>query len=207
MNTAVIKLQYGNGITIETVGTLDLNAAYVGDHINPIKNSAEIMHEYGSGLTIGTITGNLLLDAQYIKVNINTIKGNTVIKQEYGDLTLVNVGTLGLSTAYTNVSLGNVNGDANIKMKYNRINVNQINPACKNFNFDGEYVSIGLGFNDHHNASFNVQTDYTSFKHMSNITSKLISNNDETKKYSGKIGNGGNASVAIKSEYGQVVFK
>ncbi len=207
LNTAVIRHEYGSGISIGAVGTLDLRAEYVGINIKNIKNSANIKVEYGNGLTVGNIGGNLLLNAEYAKVNIGNIKGNTVIRQSYSDLVVGNVGKLGLRTEYTNVSIGSINGDASITMDYNRLNVNEIMPACKNFTFKGEYASVNLGFNERYNANFSLQTAYGSFKTGSGTSSRLVGETDETKRYAGKIGNGGDASLSIRSEYGSITFK
>ncbi|MDN3587786.1 hypothetical protein QWY86_13975 [Pedobacter aquatilis] len=208
LNTAIVKHQYGGGVSIGAVNTIDLDAQYVGVNINTIRKSADLKVQYGSGLTVGNIGGNLLLNAEYAKVNINNIKGNTVIKQGYGSLTLANVGKLSLKSEYTNVSLGTLNGDANINMSYNKLNIAELTPACKTLTFDGEYVGIGVGFDERYAANFNVTTTYAGFKYGSNVSaSKTSGDYDQTKRYTGKVGNGGNANITIKSEYGSVVFK
>ena len=207
LNAAVIKHEYNGPVTIGAVGTLQLDAEYVAVNINTIRKSADIKVQYGKGLTIGTIGGNLLLNAEYAKVNINTVKGNTVAKQAYGDLNIASAGKIAVKAEYSNVTLGSLNGDANITMDYNRLNVSEITPACKNFTFGGEYVSVGLGFADRYNGNFNVSTSYAGFKYGSNVTTSLVSKDDETKRYAGKIGSGGAANVSIKTEYGSVTFK
>lgn len=207
LNTGIVNHEYGGGISIGGAGTLKLNAEYVPVNISNIRRSADIKVEYGSGLTIGSIAGNLLLNTEYTKVNINSIKGNTVIKQGYGSLTIANVARLSLKTEYTSVSLGTLNGDASIDMDYNHLIVGEVTAACKNFGFNGEYTSISLGFADRYNANFNVSTSYSGFKYGSTVASNLVSNDDETKRYSGKIGNGSGANVSIKTEYGAVTFK
>jgi len=207
LNAAVVKHEYNGPVTIGAVGTLQLDAEYVAVNINTIRKSADIKIQYGRGLTIGTIGGNLLLNSEYAKVNINTVRGNTVAKQAYGDLNIASAGKIAVNAEYSNVTLGTLNGDANINMDYNRLSINEITPACKNFTFGGEYVSIGLGFADRYNANFNVSTSYAGFKYGSNVTSNMVSKDDETKKYSGKIGSGGAANVSIKTEYGSVTFK
>lgn len=207
LNAAVVKHEYGGGVSIGSVGTLQLDAEYVSVNVNTISKSANIKVQYGGGLTVGSIAGNLLLNSEYAKVNINSIKGNTVIKQSYSSLALASVGKLSLKTEYTNVTLGTLNGDALIDMDYNRLSVSEITSACKSFSFTGEYASVGLGFSSNYNASFNVATTYAGFKYGSNVTTRLVSDDDENKKYSGKIGNGGTANVIIKTEYGAVTFK
>jgi len=207
LNAAVVKHEYNGPVTIGSVGTLELDAQYVGVNINTIRKSADIKIQYGKGLTVGTIGGNLLLNAEYAKVNINTVKGNTVVKQAYGDLNIASAGKIAVNAEYSNVTLGTLNGDGNINMDYNRLTVNEITPACKNFSFGGEYVTVGLGFADRFNGNFNLSTSYAGFKYGANVTSNLVSKDDENKKYSGKIGSGGVANVNIKTGYGSVTFK
>ncbi|WP_245221949.1 hypothetical protein [Pedobacter kyungheensis] len=207
INAAVVKHSYNGPVSIGSVGTLELAAEYVAVNVNTIRKSADIKVEYGGGLTVGNIGGNLLLNTEYAKVDINSVKGNTVIKQGYGSLNLASVGKLNLKTEYTNVSLGALNGDALIDMEYNKLSVADITPACRNFTFTGEYVSTALGFNDRYNANFNLSTSYAGFKYGSNVSASKVSDDDETKKYAGKIGSGGSATVNVKSEYGSITFK
>lgn len=207
LNAAVVKHEYGGGVTIGAVGTLDLDAQYVAVTVNTIRKSADLKVEYGGGLTVGNIGGNLLLNTEYAKVNISGVKGNTVVKQGYGSLSIGSVGKLTLKTEYTNVTLGTLNGDANLDMDYNHLSVTEITPACKTFTFNGEYVSVGLGFSNNYNANFNITTSYAGFKYGSNVTARSAGDDDEVKRYAGKIGSGGSSTVTIKSEYGSIVFK
>lgn len=207
INTAVVKHEYGGGVSIGSIGTLQLDAEYVPVNVNTISKSANIKIQYGSGLTVGSIAGNLLLNSEYAKVNINSVKGNTVIKQGYGSLSIANAGKLSINSEYTNVTLGTINGDANIKMDYNRLSVAELTPACKSFIFNGEYASAGIGFANNYSANFNITTTYAGFKYGSNVSATKNSDDDETKRYSGKVGNGSGASINIKSEYGAITFK
>lgn len=207
INTAVVKHEYGGGVSIGSVGTLQLDAEYVPVNVNTISKSANIKIQYGSGLTVGSIAGNLLLNSEYAKVNINSVKGNTVIKQGYGSLSIANAGKLSINSEYTNVTLGTLNGDANIKMDYNRLSVAELTPACKSFIFNGEYASAGIGFASNYNANFNITTTYAGFKYGSNVSATKNSDDDETKRYSGKVGNGSGGSINIRSEYGAITFK
>jgi len=207
LNAAVVKHEYNGPVTIGAVGTLELDAEYVAVNINTIRKSADIKVQYGKGLTVGTIGGNLLLNAEYAKVNINTVRGNTVAKQAYGDFNIASAGKIAVNAEYSNVTLGTLNGDANITMDYNRLNVNEITAACRNFSFAGEYVSVGLGFSDRYNGNFNVSTSYAGFKYGSNVSANLVSKDEQDKRYSGKIGSGGTGNVSVKTEYGAVTFK
>jgi hypothetical protein len=206
LNKAVVKQQYGKGLTIGTVGTLDLDVQYAGANITNIKGNAVVKQQYGSGLVIGSVD-NLELNAQYTNVNVTTINGNASIKQEYNKLSIGSVGKLKLDAQYTSATVGNLKGDGYFDMEYNNLNIANISSACKILTVKSEYADISLGFANGYNASFEVNKTYGSFKYGSDVTSKIVSSDDETKKYSGKIGNGGTADVKISAEYGAVTFK
>lgn len=207
LNAATVKHAYGAGVSIGSVGTLELDAEYVGVNVNTIRKSADLKVQYGSGLTVGNIAGNLLLNSEYAKVGINSVKGNTVVKQAYGSLSVASAGKISIKSEYTNVTLGTLNGDANIDMDYNKLSVTELSPACKLFTFNGEYASVNLGFNEKFNANFTISTTYAGFKYGSNVSTNKVSDDDETKRYTGKVGSGGSAMINIKSEYGAITFK
>ncbi|MFI5451582.1 hypothetical protein ACHMWN_05435 [Pedobacter sp. UC225_61] len=206
LNKAVVKQQYGKGLTIGTVGTLDLDVQYAGADITNIKGNAVIKQQYGSGLVIGSVD-NLELAAQYTNVNVTSINGNASIKQQYNKISIGSVGKLKLDAQYTSATIGSLKGDGYFDIEYNNLNIANISTACKILTVKSEYADINLGFANGYNGNFEVNKTYGSFKYGSDITSKLVSSDDETKKYSGKIGNGGNADVKISAEYGAVTFK
>ena len=209
LNGAVVKQQYGSGLTIGTVNTLDLNAQYSGVKINTIKGNAVIKQQYGSGLTIGSVD-DVNLTAQYVNVNISTIRGNAVVKQQYNNLTIGSVGKLDLNSQYTNTTINNLNGDGKFDMSYNKLNIAEVGAGVKSLSVDGRYVNISLGFSSSHHADFDVHTSYANFKYGDRVTAKQLGdtkNYSSTKDYTGKIGNGGSSSVKISSGYGSVTFK
>lgn len=211
LNKASVKQQYGSGLTIGTVGTLDLDAQYAGVTISMIKGDAVIKQQYGSGLKIGSV-GNLDLDVQYASVNVGTVKGSAVIKQQYNSLTLGSVGKISLRSQYTGVTIGNLKGDGTFKMSYNHFTVTEVSPACRRLTVDADYVNLNLGFGNSFNGDFNLQKSYGGFNYDNNVKVLSSTDNEENrsssnKRYSGKIGNGGSSSVQIDAAYGSVTFK
>ncbi|RZK82628.1 MAG: hypothetical protein EOO92_00990 [Pedobacter sp.] len=209
LNAAVVKQQYGSGLTIGTVNRLDLNAQYSGVKINTIKGNAVIKQQYGSGLTIGSVD-DLNLTAQYANVNIGTIKGNAVVKQQYNNLTIGSVGKLELNSQYTNATITSLNGDGKFDMSYNKLTISEVGNGAKSLGVDGRYVNISLGFAENYHADFDVHTSYAGFKYADRVTAKQLGdtkNYSSTKDYTGKIGNGGASVVKISSGYGSVNFK
>lgn len=208
LNKAVIKQQYGSGLVIGTVGTLDLNAQYASVNITTVKGNAQIKQQYGSGLKIGSV-GNLVLDAQYASVNVGTIRGDAQIKQQYNSLTIASVEKLDLRAQYAGISIGTLKGDGNFKIGYNNLKINEVGAGCRNLNVEAQYVAVGIGFTDNYNADFTVQNSYSSFRYGANVKAKSSGDDDDSssKSYSGKIGNGGSANVRIKADYGSVSFR
>lgn len=208
INRAVIKHEYGAGVVLGSVGTLDLDVEYVNVNITNIKGDAVIKQEYGGGLTLGGVN-NLDLDVQYATVNIGTIRGNATIKQEYNSIKIGSVGKLNINAEYTGVTVGTLRGDGSFRLSYNNLNINEIGLGCKALTVDAEYVDMGFNFNAAYNADFIVSREYGSFKYGSNVRARVESDEDDssTKRYYGRIGNGGTAAIRIKTEYGSVVFK
>lgn len=205
MNNAVVKQQYGSGLTLGTVGTLDLNAQYAGVHIGAIKGNAIIRQQYGSGLTIGSV-GSLDLDAQYANVNIGAINGNAALKQQYNNLSIGSVNKLDLKGQYVTVKIASLKGDGNFKLAYNRLLIDNIGGGCKVFNLDADYVDASLNFISGYQGDFDVKTRYTGFKPGAGVTCRPAVGEGQEKNYSGKIGNGGGCKIAIKADYGSIAL-
>lgn len=208
LNKAVIKQQYGSGLVIGTVGTLDLNAQYASVTINTIKGDAQIKQQYGSGLKIGTVN-NLTLNAQYTNVQLTTVKGDAQIKQQYNNLSIGSVDKLDLRAQYAGVTIGNLRGDGTFKTSYHSFKIAEVGAGCKNLSIDADYADVNLGFADNYNADFTVDKNYGGFKYSGRVSARSTGEKESSssKNYIGKIGNGGSGNVRIKSDYGSVTFR
>lgn len=208
INKAVVKQQYGSGLTIGAAGTLDLNAQYVTVRINTIRGDAIIRQQYGSGISI-TNVNNLDLDIQYANVRVDNIKGNAIIRQQYNNIKIGTVGKLDLKSQYANVEIGALRGDGYFKMSYNNFDIVDVGAGCRNLTIDADYVDTKLKFADGFNGDFNVQTSYSGFKSGDRVAVRQAASQDDdnSKNYTGKIGSGGRVAVRIKSDYGSVTFR
>lgn len=208
INKAVVKQQYGSGLTIGAAGTLDLNAQYVTVRINTIRGDAIIKQQYGSGISI-TNVNNLDLDIQYANVRVDNIKGNAIIRQQYNSIKIGTVGKLDLKSQYANVEIGALRGDGFFKMSYNNFDIAEVGTGCRNLTIDADYVDTKLKFAEGFNSDFNVQTSYSGFKSGDRVTVRQSGSQDDdnSKNYTGKIGSGGRSAVRIKSDYGSVTFR
>ncbi|NQX41837.1 hypothetical protein SAMN05421820_109103 [Pedobacter steynii] len=204
VNVATIKQQYGSGLTIGTVGTLDLNAQYVGVNIQKIRGNATVKQQYGSGLTIGSVD-NLELDVQYANVTLGTINGNANVKQQYNNISISSVNKLNLKAEYANVKLGSLKGDGSFKLSYNKLNIDNVGAGCRNLSIDADYAGVALGFGTGYHADFDLKTEYGKFKPGPAVY-RTVQDEDNKKQYSGKIGNGGASKINIKTDYGSVTF-
>lgn len=208
---ATIKHQYGAGVVLGTIGTLNLNAQYTKVDITSITGEAVIEQQYGQGLTIGSV-GSLNLDAQYIKVKIGSVKRNgAIVNQQYGSLDITSVGSIKVDAQYTGVNIGQLNGDASFNMQYNNLTIGTVGEGVKRLTADCEYVSMSFNFAERYNANVDVQTSYASFRFGAGVSAKLTGDDEDRssreKNYVGKIGSGGTNVVRIKAEYGSVTFK
>ena len=208
LNKATLRQQYGSGMNIGTVRTLDLDAQYAAVNIGTIRGDAIIKQQYGSGLNIGTVN-NIELNAQYAGVNITTVKGNAKMRQQYNNLNIGSVGAIDLVAQYTSANIGTLNGAGKFKMDYNKLTIANVTDACKTISIDGDYLGTAVAFNDKYNAEFEVNTNYASFKYGGRIASSMTSGSDNSnsKHYAGKIGDGSGAKVNVRANYGSVTFE
>lgn len=205
MEKATIKQQYGSGLTIGTVGTLDLNIQYAGVKINRITGDAVIRQQYGSGLHLGSV-GNLVLNAQYANISIENINGNATIDQQYNILNISNVGNVNLRSQYSGVTIGTLRGDGNFNMDYNNLSIQHVLASCRNLTVKSTYLDTKINFAGNYHGDFAVRQTYGSFRQGERVS--LTSGGDEeargssARNYAGRIGNGKISSIRISSAYG-----
>lgn len=204
INVATIKQQYGSGLSLGTVGTLDLNAQYAVVDIKKIKGNAVIKQQYGQGLNVGSVD-NLDLDAQYVNVAVGTVNGNATVKQQYNSIAIASVNKLNIRGEYANVKVGNLKGDGTFRVGYNKLIIDNVLTGCKSLIINADYATVSLGFGSGYHADFDVKTNYGGFR-PGPASSRTISDEDNSRQYSGKIGNGGASKITIKADYGSVSF-
>ncbi|WP_113660835.1 hypothetical protein [Pedobacter nanyangensis] len=214
VNKATIKQQYGSGLTIASIGDLNLTAQYATVRIGDIKRNASIRQQYGSGLSIESV-GNLDLDAQYASVKIGTVRGEAGIRVQYGSgLSIEQVGNLSLTSQYTAVRVGRLTGIFTAKSQYGgKLNIEKIEASSKTINVDAEYITVTLGFAPNFGGNLNVDTHYASFKYGENVNAKRVGVDEEergsssTKEYAGTIGRGGPSNVKATVRYNSITIR
>lgn len=211
VNKAVLKHQYGGGITLNRAGAVDLDVQYAQASLKSVSGNVRAKVQYGEGLYIGS-AHDLVLDAQYAKVKIEGLTGNATIEQQYSNLSMGSVNKLTLKTEYAGVTIAALKGDASIDMEYDRLNIGSVGSGCKTLSVKSNYTDISMAFANGFNASLAVETDYAGFKYSGNVQAKAMQDDDDrsyssTKNYSGKIGTGGTGSVRIRAEYGSVTLR
>lgn len=214
VNKATIKQQYGSGLTIASIGDLNLNAQYATVRIGDIKRNASIRQQYGSGLTIASVGGDLDLDAQYASVKVGIVKGDAGIKVQYGSgLNIEQVGNLSVTAQYAGVRVGRLIGNMTAKAQYgSRLSVEKVEASSKIVNIDAEYIGVTLDFAANYGGNLNVDTHSSSFKFGENINAKKVGDDEDRgssskKEYNGTIGRGGSSNVKVTARYGSVTFR
>lgn len=171
VNAAKIKQQYGDGVTINSIGTLDLDIQYASAKITTVKGSANIKHQYGGGTTIGS-AGALTVSAQYTNIKVGSLKGNLNTKVQYGRLTVNEIESgakdITVNGSYSDIDLNFVasyNADFDISTNYGGGFRSGSNVTTKRQGDDRGYSSVknysgqvGKGGN----ARINIKTDYGS---------------------------------------------
>lgn len=91
-------------------------------------------------------------------------------------------------------------------MAYDRLAIDHIGSGCKNLVVNAEHAHVSIGFNENYHADFDVIATYARFIYGDRVAARVLSDGDNTKIYSDKIGNEGSAKVVIKEVYGSVSF-
>jgi hypothetical protein len=128
INRATIRQQYGTGLTLGTVGQLNLDAQYTKVHIQTVKRATNVIKIQYGGLDIGSIE-NLTLKAQYTGISIGNFAGEGNFDVQYNNL---NIGQLGqrckklvVDAQYVNIAFGladNFNATFDLRTSYSNFN-------------------------------------------------------------------------------------
>lgn len=211
VNAAKIKHQYGDGVTINSIGTLDINAQYTSVNIGTVKGNAQITHQYGNGVTIGTVGGSLDANAQYTAITVTTIKGNATISQQYGrGVTIGSVGNLNINAQYAGVKVDNLRGNLTTKMQNGRLDIDNVEASGKIINVNTAYTNVVIGFDQNYGGDLDVSTNYCDFKYGGNVSAKKLGEDrgySSVKNYSGQVGKGGAGKINVRADYGSVTLK
>jgi len=170
INQAKIKLQFGDGLTIQNIGTMDLDAQYVAVNIGTVKD-AIIKQRFGKGLTIGAV-GSLNLDAQYTTVKMTTLRGNATNKIQFGKFFIDEIETgcknFDINAQHSDLSLGfatNYNANFDIATSFggfkfsDNVSVKKIGDEGKRYISSKSYAGqIGKGGV----ANVSIKTQYGS---------------------------------------------
>lgn len=127
-NALKIKHQYGSGVTIGTVGSLEIEAQYTAVKITNVKGAASIRHQYGGGITIGTVGGAMNVNNQYAGVKVGALRGNLTCRSQYGSVKIDDIEAgrdVDVDAQFAAVNLGfasNYAGDFEVRTSYASFN-------------------------------------------------------------------------------------
>ncbi len=155
---AKINHQYGGGLTIGSIGEIELLAQYTDVNIGEIKQSSIIKQQYGFGITIGN-AGPLSATVQYSTLKIGNLQGSLTSKVQYGKVNIDEVRadckTIDINADYTNVNLGfasNYNANFDVRTTYgsfkheNNVNSQKLGDDDRHFSSTKSYSgTVGKG--------------------------------------------------------------
>lgn len=154
VNQATISQQYGSGLTINQINTIDLNAQYSAVNINTIKTTGKLSLQYGKGVSLGS-AGDLTINAQYSPVTISQLEGNLISRNQYGRLSVEKVESgvknIAVDGQYSQIRLGfspSFSADLDVYVSYGQfisgagINANKISSERTTSRYNG---TIGRG--------------------------------------------------------------
>lgn len=158
-NSLNLSHQYGNVSIGDLWGAVDASVQYGNIKAGNLKgprnsirmqygsvnisniDHADIVQQYGAGLTIGNV-GTLKLNAAYAAVKIGAVTQKANIVQQYGPgLTIGSVGDLDLNAAYAKVSIGTISGAAKIVQRYSNFTVGTAGSLIANAQYANVTVS------------------------------------------------------------------
>ena len=180
----------------------------MGDYSGP----TSLVVEYGS-LTTGDLkSSNNVIRVEYGKATIKSVNQAKITHEYGGGTTIGSAGSLNINAEYTDITIGSVRGKTSARIEYVKLTANDISAS---FAVTADYGSVTLGFDPAFRSSFDVATNYGSFKYGTNVSAKRHTSGDDDRYnsdrvYTGNIGKGENKSgesVSIKSEYTDVIFK
>jgi hypothetical protein len=175
MGGATIKHQYGSGITIASVGNVDVNAQYTAVKIGSVKGTATIKHQYGNGTTIGSVSGGSInVNTQYAPIKITNLNSNLTSRAQYSKVIVDEIEAgkdIDVDAQYSSVSLGfasNYAADLDVRTQYGSFKYGENVTARKeedgkNYSSNKNYTGqIGKGGNA--KVMVKVQYDNVTFK-------------------------------------------
>ena len=122
--SADLKIQYGKGLTVGTIGgNLLLNAEYAKVNINTVKGNAVVKQAYGD-LNVAS-SGKIAVDAEYSNVTLGTVNGDANISMDYNRLSISEITpackNFTFAGEYVGVGIGfaeRYNGNFNVTTSY-----------------------------------------------------------------------------------------
>ncbi len=147
---AKINHQYGGGLTIGSIGEIELVAQYTNVNIGEIKQMSTIKQQYGSGITIGS-AGPLSAMVQYSTLKIGNLQGSLTSKVQYGKVNIDEVKedckAIVINADYSEVNLGfspNYNANFDLITNYG------------SFKYEDNVSAKKLGDDDKHYSSSKI---------------------------------------------------
>ena len=176
----------------------------------PADTKLKIKNSFGP-IIIPDYNGELSIENKFGDMTAQTLSNIKSLLFEFGTANINSLNNVDAAFKFSSVELNNLTGNNNFKFDFcNAVKIKLAN-ILYSLNINESYSTINLKPEPNFSASYNINTNFSSFVNRSDIdiqrtnepTSKY--GPDSKKIYEGKSGNG-TAKVEIKSKFGNIII-
>jgi hypothetical protein len=208
------RIQVNYVIYMPAINALDIENKYGGIEIDDFSGPININSLYGS-FSAGKIDHpENQVKVTYGSASIDSFS-NGDLMVTYGGLKLNEGNKLNASIKYSNAKIAHLSNGGSFSLAYSSgFKIDTVDKNVKNLNINSAYSGITIGFDEAADFDFDVTVSYSSFNYTASqisIIDQALNNPKSkawnlTKHYLGRIGNGSESKIVIKSSYGSVKF-
>jgi hypothetical protein len=179
----------------------------------PARNPLNAHNEFGP-MTIGDYNGEVSLQSKFGSLTTGKLTNVKKVSVEFGKANIGSINNGKIEIKFSKASIENLDGDVDVNFEFCDVAKLKVDNNTSALNINNKFSQLYLDLNTNISASFNISTSFGELKNKTNFQIKEEGEDDDdnkhhgpkfNKKYSGKTG-GGNTTMKIKSEYGQVTL-
>ena len=173
----------------------------------PAGNRLDAKNQFGA-MIVPDYRGEATLESQFGSLTTGKITNAKNIKVAFGRANIGQVNNAKLDLSYTSGSVNKLVGDIDAKLQFCPALKINVDNDVKSLDIDNSYSTLYLELSKNLSASYDISTNYGSFKNKSNFKIDAEEKDDRrgfnsTTKYSGKSGSGGN-KISVHSSFGSI---
>ena len=132
---------------------------------------------------------------------------SAVVHSKSDKINATSIGTLKGNTAVTDVRIDELKDRLELDTRFGDIRVSKLAPGFQNVNLTGSYTDYVLVIDEGLGGTFTVNLEGgREFTYTSRVTVEDKQESEKTKRYTGKIGQGGDSKIAIRAKSAYVRF-